>query len=66
MTRPTLEEVMTAVESDGNIGYCLDCGEEHSGIEPDARRYECEACGAPNVYGAEEILMMGACEDVAE
>ena len=57
---------MTAVESDENIGFCLDCGEEHSGIEPDARRYECEACGAPNVYGAEEILMMGACEDVAE
>lgn len=66
MPRPTLDEVMTAVESDENIGYCLDCGEEHSEIEPDARCYECNACGAPRVYGAEEILIMGACEDAAE
>ena len=29
------------------------------GVEPDARRYECETCGAREVYGAEELLMMG-------
>ena len=67
MTRPTLDQVMTAAEADDNLGFCLDCGEEHSNIEPDARRYKCEACGELRVYGAEEILIMGACdEDAAE
>jgi hypothetical protein len=26
-------------------------------VEPDARKYECESCGANSVYGAEELLM---------
>ena len=25
-----------------NIGFCIACGAEHYGCEPDARRYECE------------------------
>jgi CRISPR/Cas system-associated protein Cas10 (large subunit of type III CRISPR-Cas system) len=28
------------------------------GVEPDARKYECEVCGEPGVYGAEELLMV--------
>jgi hypothetical protein len=56
---------MTAAESDENIGFCLDCGEEHENIEPDARRYKCEACGERRVYGAEEILVMGTCDEDA-
>lgn len=40
-----------------NPGFCLACGEEQEGCEPDARRYECEACGERKVYGAEELLM---------
>ena len=43
-----------------NPGFCLACGEEAGGCEPDARCYECEYCDAKQVYGAEEILMMGA------
>lgn len=39
-----------------NPGFCLACGEEADGCEPDARRYECEACGEKAVYGAQEIL----------
>jgi hypothetical protein len=27
------------------------------GVEPDAREYECEACGEREVYGAQELLM---------
>jgi hypothetical protein len=38
-------------------GLCLACGNEQGGCEPDARRYECEACGAKQVYGAEELIM---------
>ena len=40
-------------------GFCLACGAEAEGVEPDARRYTCESCEAPKVYGLEELLMMG-------
>ena len=38
-------------------GFCIACGEEADGCEPDARGYECEICGERKVYGAEELLM---------
>jgi hypothetical protein len=41
-----------------NPGFCLACGEDADGCEPDMRRGECEACGARAVYGAEEVLIM--------
>lgn len=41
-------------------GICLACGEwSCGGVEPDARGYDCEACDAPQVCGAEEALLMG-------
>ena len=40
-------------------GICLNCEEYAEGVEPDARDYECEACGEKTVYGIEEALMMG-------
>ena len=58
MSKPTIDQVMKAIESDENIGFCLHCGEQHWCIEPDARKYECEACGFKEVYGAEEILII--------
>ena len=33
------------------------CGAQAHGVEPDARNYECEACGTDQVFGAEELLM---------
>jgi hypothetical protein len=57
MAKPTLEEVMDAVQQDDNLGFCLNCGEMAYGVEPDARKYECESCGQRQVYGAEELLM---------
>ena len=59
MAQITIEQVMTAVESGEYIGICTACGFEQEGVEPDARRYECEDCGEPKVYGAEELLLMG-------
>lgn len=41
-------------------GFCISCGCEHDGVEPDAREYECEMCGEPAVYGAEELLLLFA------
>lgn len=40
-------------------GFCVECGDEAYGVEPDARRYQCESCGARAVYGVEELLIRG-------
>lgn len=40
-----------------NPGFCLACGFEQDGVEPDACEYECEACGEPHVYGSDELLL---------
>jgi hypothetical protein len=57
----TAERVTEAVEREltslDNPGFCLACGVEAEGCEPDARQYECGNCGAHAVYGAEEILI---------
>ena len=56
----TADVLMDAIERRNtcldNPGFCNACGEETDGCEPDARRYECEACGERQVYGAEELL----------
>ena len=54
-----IERVLEAAENDEQMGFCLACGAEQDGCEPDARNYECEECGAKKVFGAEEILLMG-------
>ena len=56
-SRVELEEVIAAVQRDDGTGFCLRCGEECLGVEPDARRYRCDGCGELAVYGAEEILL---------
>lgn len=57
----TLERVVEAVKLANttleNPGFCVACGEDAEDCEPDARRYECEACGKRAVYGAEELLI---------
>lgn len=58
MGKLRMDEVMAVVYNDEAIGFCLACGAEHYGIEPDARQYECNECDQPKVYGAAEILMM--------
>jgi hypothetical protein len=57
----TQDMVMDAVEREmfglDNPGFCMSCGNEQEGCEPDAREYECEACGEKQVYGAAELLL---------
>lgn len=56
VTKDRVEEaVRRRLQSLDNPGFCLACGAEADGCEPDAQEYECEACGEPKVYGAEEI-----------
>ena len=50
-------KIMRAIESGESVGFCKECGHETTGIEPDARNYKCESCGALAVYGAEEMLI---------
>ena len=40
-----------------NPGFCINCGAEQEGCEPDAERYECESCGKRTVYAPEMLLM---------
>jgi hypothetical protein len=55
------EAVLAAAEEGDGTGFCIVCGAEHDGCEPDARRYECDhGCGR-TVYGAEELVLMGYC-----
>jgi hypothetical protein len=42
-----------------NPGFCIECGAEVDGVEPDARGYTCDECGAAAVYGACELLGEG-------
>ena len=54
----SVDQIIAAVERDDCSGFCVACGEEAMGVEPDARRYECECCGESKVYGAEMLLLM--------
>lgn len=56
--KPDFDRVMDALARDDDTGFCLACGAEVSGIEPDARKMVCEACGEPDVFGAEEMLFL--------
>jgi hypothetical protein len=57
----TVERITEAVEREmtslDNPGFCLACGAENDGCEPDARNYESEHCGENRVWGAAELLM---------
>ncbi len=59
----TEQRVMEATEDltfgIGSTGFCTECGAEQEGCEPDAREYECESCGEPAVFGAQELLIAG-------
>ena len=56
----TMDRVMEAAKRQmfdlDNPGFCLACGAEREGCEPDARNYECWECGEEMVFGAEEVL----------
>jgi hypothetical protein len=57
----TVARVCAAVErhntSLDDPGFCLSCGQEQGGCEPDMEGGECESCGEASVYGASELLI---------
>ena len=58
----TPERIIDAVERCMTMlddpGFCLHCGTDADGCEPDARHYKCDSCGLLTVFGAEEVLLM--------
>lgn len=59
-------KVTEADLTNGTLGACIACGKMTNGVEPDARGYECEYCGAHKVYGLEELLLMDMLDIVGE
>lgn len=57
---PTIEWCREVSEGRNTTGWCIACGEEADCVEPDARKYLCNCCFTRNVYGAEELALMGA------
>lgn len=55
--RMSQEAYRVARNEDG--GRCIACGAEAHGFEPDAGEYPCGECDADQVYGIEELLLMG-------
>jgi hypothetical protein len=53
----TPDAIIDAAQQGDGAGFCLDCGAENGGVEPDAEGYPCEICGAHRVAGAEQILL---------
>ena len=64
VTQVTQEEAENMMFGLDSIGYCRVCGAERSGCEPDARGYECYECGEHQVFGFEELMIMGEVEIV--
>jgi hypothetical protein len=56
--KPSLQQLEDAFASDSSIGFCLACGAENEGIEPDAGKYTCLYCKAAKVYGVESLMLM--------
>jgi hypothetical protein len=54
----TVKRIETAIMDDYHAGFCIACGADAEGCEPDACGYKCESCGEAKVYGAEEVLLM--------
>ena len=53
----TMQQIEEA--SGMQAGFCLACGSMQECCEPDARKYRCDNCQKNEVYGAEELLLMG-------
>ncbi|MBF84073.1 MAG: hypothetical protein CL489_06295 [Acidobacteria bacterium] len=57
------ETEYTEMSMEGGHGFCRKCEEPADDYcEPDARNYHCTSCGEDEVFGLEELLMMGEIE----
>lgn len=54
-----MDRAMEAAENDELVGFCMSCGTERNGCEPDAENYKCDECGERNVQGLLFVIMGG-------
>ena len=52
-------DLIDRLMADDSVGFCIRCGHEHSGIEPDVANAQCAACNLPGLFGVEELLVRG-------
>lgn len=57
MKIPT-EKLLAAIEADSYLGFCLHCGAEVYGVEPDAKEYECDVCKKCECLRCRENLLI--------
>lgn len=55
----TFEEIAAAITDSEYLGLCRACGSVAEQVEPDARNYKCHACERMEVFGLEELILMG-------
>lgn len=56
----TMARIIAAIQDGSDSpGFCVSCGADAYGVEPDTRQYPCDECGEEQVFGAEELLIMG-------
>lgn len=53
----TIQQIEDVIFSDNATGFCVRCGDETYGVEPDARHYPCLSCDSREVFGAEQIVI---------
>lgn len=51
------EAVVEGMCSTDSPGFCLSCGADADGVEPDARGYTCDVCGDDAVASAQFVLL---------
>ncbi len=56
ISKSILEKAWWAMNMDPYTGFCLACGDQADGSDPDVEEEECENCGKHKVYGAEIII----------
>ena len=57
LTVEIISEACAGMGESDSSGFCLICGDGASSVEPDAENYQCESCGAEQVYGADVLLL---------
>jgi hypothetical protein len=58
----TSYQIARSITGNEDQGLCRNCGSVAENVEPDACNYKCEACGKSEVFGLEELLLMGEIE----
>ena len=56
VTRTQVMQALEECNGDDFPGFCLSCGVQCEGVDPDTRGDTCDECKQPTLWGAEAIL----------